>query len=140
MADSVVLSGEEIEVRFSGARIASAYLSEFTDSALPADLYSLWNWIIETTDHDRRYALQQAASLAIFNSADLGTAASPVLRTAKSIYDLARRGAVAEAVATRRTVRISAIDAAAKASEVARGAGARRLRGLSSKRARSPVL
>jgi hypothetical protein len=67
-------------------------------------------------------AVQQAVSLAVATSADLARAAQPVLRTARSLHDLAQRGAVAEALATRRSAREAALRAGNTAADAARAA------------------
>jgi hypothetical protein len=77
------------------------------------------------TDPARRESLQQAVSLAIVTPGDLLTAARPALRTAKLLYELAQRGAVAEALAARRAARASAAASARGAAQAARDAAGR---------------
>lgn len=110
-----------LTVAFSGPRIVSVPISPGpADSALPeVDLYE---WAASGTDPARRESVQQAVSLALVTPSDLGSAARPALRTAKLLYDLAQRGAIAEAMAARRAARTAAADSARGAAQAAREA------------------
>lgn len=93
---------------------------------IPGDLaddeHALFAWATATEDPIRDDALHQAVGLAVRGPADLSGAAGPVLRTARSLYELAARGVVAEALASRRAARESATAAAHEAAATARDA------------------
>ncbi len=106
---------------FSGARVITLTIPPYpADSAMPE--IDLYEWASSGTDPARRESLQQAISLALVTPADLTTAARPALRTAKLLYDLAQRGAVAEALAARRAARAAAAESARGAAQAARDA------------------
>jgi len=110
-----------LDLRISGARMVSLSLRPLPADNLTPEL-SLYVWAANGDDPSRREAVEQAASLAITQGQDLATAASPALRTARSLYELARRGAVSEALATRRSAREAALAAARGAADAARDA------------------
>jgi len=115
-----------LTLRFDGARVVDIGLPPLLLDYEEAPL-ALWQWGVANPDPDRRQAIQQAASLAISEETDILSAARPVLRTAQSLYQLARQGAVAEALATRRTAREAAIAAARNAADAARTAAGKAL-------------
>jgi hypothetical protein len=82
----------------------------------------LYLWAASGDDPARTDALEHATSLAVNDATDLSTAAAPALRTARSLYELARRGSVSEALASRRSARESALAAAREAADAAREA------------------
>lgn len=111
----------ELTITFSGARVIT--LSIFpgpAGSATPE--IDLYEWASSGTDPARRESLQQAVSLALVTPSDLATAARPALRTARLLYDLSQRGAVAEALAARRAARAAAAESARGAAQAARDA------------------
>lgn len=106
---------------FSGARLVTVpILPGPADSAAPE--IDLYEWAASSTDPARRESVHQAVSLALVTPADLNSAARPALRTAKLLYELAQRGAVAEAMAARRAARAAAADSARGTAQAAREA------------------
>ena len=85
----------------------------------------MYSWVALGPEADRLDFVQQALSLAIVNNSDVPTAAGPALRTAKSLYELSRRGSVAEAMAARRAARDAAIGASRGAASAARETAAK---------------
>jgi len=65
-------------------------------------------------------SIQQAVTFAVRDASDFRGATAPILRTARSLYELASRGVVAEALAARRAAREAAISAARSAASTAR--------------------
>jgi hypothetical protein len=122
MADEVRLGVDGVIAVYRGARVIELPLTVEPATEF-SSILELWQWAIASTDVGRFEALQQAISLAVATRADLSGAARPVLRTARSLYDLSQRGAVAEALATRRSAREAAFRAANSAADAARSAG-----------------
>ena len=83
-------------------------------------LLEIYKWVAESTEVDRVYFVQQALSLALVTDRDILTAPKPALRTAKSLYDLSRRGLVTETMAARRSARESALSTSRGAATLAR--------------------
>ena len=73
----------------------------------------------------RADVVQQSVTFAIRDQSDVPGAAAPVLRTARSLYELASRGAVAEALAARRGAREAAVAAARAAATSATDAASK---------------
>lgn len=111
--------GDVPVARFEGARTVEVELDVDPTPDQHADTLALWSWATATEDIDRREAVQQAAALAIHHPSDLAGAARRGLPTARSIYNLARRGVVAEALAARRAARDAAATAARSAADAA---------------------
>lgn len=111
--------GEVPVARFEGARTVEVELDVEPTPDQHADTLALWSWATATEEIDRREAVQQAAALAILHPSDLAGAARRALPTARSIYNLARRGVVAEALAARRAARDAAATAARSAADAA---------------------
>jgi hypothetical protein len=111
----------DVQATFSGARVVTLTMRPGpADSSL--DEIGLYEWASIGTDPARREVLQQAMSLALVTPADLATSARPALRTARLLHELAQRGAVAEALATRRAARAGAAESARGAAQAARDA------------------
>lgn len=109
-----------LALTISGARVVQVRIPASvtaTDSATDLDLYE---WTFATDDLARYESTVHAASLAILEDSDLPTAATPTARTAKSLYQLAKSGAVAEALATRRAAREAMQESARAAATTAR--------------------
>jgi hypothetical protein len=108
-----------LTITFSGARVItlSVFSGPVESATSEVDLYE---WASSGTDPARRESLQQAVSLALVTPSDLATAAKPALRTARLLYDLSQRGAVAEALAARRAARAAAAESARGAAQAAR--------------------
>lgn len=104
-----------------GARTVSLRLVPARAADAAADV-GLFAWAYGGSDPGRLEAARQAASLALVTDRDLPTAAGPALRTARSLYELARRGAISEALAARRSARDAALAAAQQAAAAARQA------------------
>jgi hypothetical protein len=81
---------------------------------------ALFAWAAAAADPLRDDAVHQATGFAVRDAGDLPGAAGHVLRTARSLHELAGRGAVAEALAARRSARDAAITAARSAAAAAR--------------------
>lgn len=105
----------------TGARTVELTLVPDQIEDSQADL-ALYRWGFDGADPGRLEAVRQAASLALVNQRDLQTAAGPALRTARSLYELSRRGAVGEALAARRAARDAALSASRQAAAAARQA------------------
>lgn len=114
----------EVTGRFDGVRVVDLSLRPFGAGA-PADELALFAWATAVVDPARDDALHQAVTFAVRDAADLEGAAAAVLRTARSLHELAGRGAVAEALAARRGARESAITVARAAALSARDVAAR---------------
>jgi hypothetical protein len=109
-----------VHVTLSGARVVQFDIEPTTrvqDADSDIDLYE---WTFSADDIARYDSATHAATLAILSEDDLATAAVPVLRTARSLYSLAKSGAVAEALATRRAARQAVQDSAKQAAQTAR--------------------
>lgn len=121
LASSARLDNGTANLRLDGARVVELHLRPDTgQTSASADL-ALYRWTFATADPGRHEAAVRAATLAIVDpTVDLGTAAAPALRTARSLYELTRRTAVAEALASRRTARESAVASARAAATAAR--------------------
>lgn len=121
LATSSGITAGTMSVTISGARIVSFDLApEACADATPE--ISLYLWAATSEDPARLDAVEQAASLAITNGSDIASASAPALRTARSLYEIARRGAISEALASRRSAREAALDAARGAADSAREA------------------
>jgi hypothetical protein len=121
LATEVEISGGNVNITLVGARVVLLELRPTpTDGAL-ADVL-LYRWAVSGADPARMEALYQASSLAVLSERDLPTAATPVLRTAQSLYELTRRGSVAEALAARRAAREAVLNSARQAAQSARQA------------------
>ncbi len=111
--------GDVPVARFEGARTVEVELDVEPTADQHVDTLALWSWATATQEIDRREAVHQAVALAILHPSDLAGAARRALPTARSIYNLARRGVVAEALAARRAARDAAATAARSAADAA---------------------
>lgn len=111
--------GDVPVARFEGARTVEFELSIEPTREQVVEAFALWSWATATEEIDRRESVQQAAALAILHPSDVAGAARRALPTARSIYNLARRGVVAEALAARRAARDAAFAAARSAADAA---------------------
>lgn len=110
-----------MHVTMSGARVVQF---DITPTAAVGDAnrdIDLYEWTFGADDIARYDSALHAATLAILSEADLASAAVPTLRTARSVYSLAKSGAIAEALATRRAAREAVQDSATQAAQTARG-------------------
>jgi hypothetical protein len=121
LAEHVEVAASAVTVRYRGARVVELPLVP-RPRAISTPEVSLFSWATADADVARREAVQHAISLAVTRPDDLDSAAEPVLRTAKSLHELARRGAVAETLATRRSAREAAMAAGRAAAQAAREA------------------
>lgn len=122
--DPPVVQRDSVVVRYRGVRDVEITLAP-TDVARDqlAQALALWRWAAAAGDDPvRTDATQRAITLAAAELADLPAAGGPALRTARTLYDLATRGAIAEAMAARRAGRDAAATAAHKAATGAREA------------------
>jgi hypothetical protein len=123
LATGAVQKSDRLQLHFEGARSLDVTLvTEPLTDCRPS--LQVWRWATETADFDRREALQRSVSLAVFDAADLRDSA-PILRNAKWLFDLARRDAVAEAGAARRTAREAALAVARATSDATTATGAK---------------
>ncbi len=120
----VIEDDGSLTITFSGARLVSVNLKAGHVQDVAAEL-RLYEWAAAGTDPARQEAVQRAISLAVINADDLPTAGGPALRTAKLLYELARRQDVAEAFATRRSAREVALTSARQAAQTARESAGR---------------
>ncbi len=121
LAEHVTVTASAVTVRYRGARVVELPLAPRPTTTSTAEV-ALFTWATADGDVARTEALQHAISLAVTGPDDLDRAAEPVLRTAKSLHELARRGAVAETLATRRSAREAAMAAGRAAAQAAREA------------------
>ncbi|WP_143086237.1 hypothetical protein [Amycolatopsis saalfeldensis] len=120
LADRVDSQADGLSITFSGSHIVSiADLVPEAHSNATAEML-LFDWAYSIGDTAKREAIQQAASWTLAEDGSLRGAATPIYRTARSLYDLSQRGAIAEALATRRTARSSAIGIALDSAKLAR--------------------
>lgn len=117
--------GDTPLVRFEGARVVVVPLVVPVDAEQAAAVHGLWQWATPGREVDRLEAVQQATALAVQQEGDLPDAATRVLPTARSIFNLARRGLVAEALQARRAARDAARQAATSAATAASEAAAK---------------
>lgn len=126
LADEVDTSADVPAVSFEGQRLARFDLPADPREKVDDEL-TLWEWAMEERDPGRYYAVQRAVALAVFGSADLPHAARPALGTARTLLNALRQDQMAEAMATRRSVRDAAVAAGRAAAEAGRTAGAKSL-------------
>lgn len=107
LATEAKVEGAPIRARFEGMRPVEIDL-ELGATIQPLEAVALWEWATSTTDPARREAIQQAVSLSIRDEKDLARGFTPVLRTARYLLRISQQGIIAEALATRRTVREAA--------------------------------
>jgi hypothetical protein len=124
LGQNTTVTANSVTVRFEGVRTVELRLLPYGAAAARDDL-ALFAWATAAVDPVRDDAVQQAVTFAIRDNADLPGAAAPVLRTARSLHELAGRGAVAEALAARRGARDAAITAARAAASSARDVAAK---------------
>lgn len=108
-----------VRTSFEGVRSLELDLVPYDAASSDAEI-TLFVWATGSIDPVRDDAIHQAVTFAVREGSDLLGAAGPVLRTARSLHELAGRGAVAEALAARRAAREAAIDAARSAGSAAR--------------------
>ncbi len=121
---SATVTVDQVLVEYDGVRAVQLSLLPY-DSVIEGDEVSLFTWATATSEPVRDDAVQQAVTFAIRDQKDLPGAAGPVLRTARSLHELAGRGAVAEALSARRGARDAAVTAARSAAEAARDVAAK---------------
>lgn len=129
LADAVDASRDIPRVQFVGQRVVDVVL-ETTPADSASDEIALWGWATGEPDPGRYQAVQQAIALAVFSESDLPHAARPALRTADTLLKALRENQLAEAMATRRSVRDAAIGAGRAAADAGRAAGAKSLERL----------
>jgi len=119
LADTVVVDPDRVTVHFDGVSSLDLELVPYGAGSPMAEI-ALMEWATATGEPSRADAVQQAVTFAVRSTADLASAAIPVLRTARSLYELAGRGLISEALAARRAARDSAVAAARSAATTAR--------------------
>ena len=124
LADSVELGPDHVRVRFDGVSSVEFDMLPYGSGPPVAEL-GLAEWAMATGEPARADAVQQAITFAVRGVTDLAGAAAPVLRTARSLYELAGRGLISEALAARRSARESAVAAADAAGSTAREVAAK---------------
>lgn len=117
-----LLADGSIHLTIIGSRHVELHIGWGDAVGLDKSATHLYLWASAHYDVQREEALQQALSLALMSVTDLATAALPAMRTARSLYELSQRAVVAEALASRRSARESAIGAAQGAASIARQA------------------
>lgn len=123
LADSVELTSDRVRVRFQGVSTVDFDLLGY-GAGRPVEEVALAAWAMATGEPARADAVQQAITFAVRGANDLLGAAAPVLRTSRSLYELAGRGLISEALAARRSARESALNAAGSAASTARDVAA----------------
>jgi hypothetical protein len=113
--DLTIIGAREVHTMLNMAALDPSKVSDGQSALL--DVY---RWVAESTEVDRVYFVQQALSLALVTDKDVLTAPKPALRTARSLYDLSRRGLVTETMAARRSARESALSTSRGAATLAR--------------------
>lgn len=126
LAEEVDTPGPPPRVRFVGQRVVVMTL-EATRSESAAAEIELWDWATKSSDAGHRRVVQEAVALAVFGPDDVLEAARPALRTAQTLLKNVRSKELAEAIATRRSTRESAITVGRAAGEAARTAGGKAL-------------
>ena len=121
LASEVSFHDGVIDITLSGARVTTLELPDGPARSSHAEI-ALYLWAVVGSDPARMEALNQASSLAVLSVEDLATAANPTLRTAQSLYALSRQGAIAEALAARRSAREAVLNSARQAAQSARQA------------------
>lgn len=119
IAESATLESERVLVRFEGVTSIELELRPYGSGSPKAEV-ALAEWALATGEASRAESVQQAVTFAVRTPGDLDAASGPVLRTARSLYELAGRGLVSEALAARRAARESALTAARAAASTAR--------------------
>lgn len=119
LADDVAVEPDRVTVGFTGVSSLRFELIPY-GAGTPTSEVALTDWATASGEPSRADAVQQAISFAVRSPADLAGAAEPVLRTARSLYELAGRGLISEALAARRASRDSAVTAARAAASTAR--------------------
>lgn len=120
-------------IRFRGVRDLGLELSPVSSRRGPnvQPEVEFYRWATATTDPARADAVQQAITFAVSRAEDLEQAAEPAQRTAKSLFELASRGLITEALAARRSAREAAATAARGAAASGREVAGKALeRGL----------
>ncbi|WP_326836011.1 hypothetical protein VSH64_14000 [Amycolatopsis rhabdoformis] len=120
LADRVDSSPTALGVVFSGVRVVNIPNIAIAPASDVTGELALLDWAFPGYDSGKREAVQQAASLTLADGSGFQGGASPIYRTARSVHDLSQRGAVAEALANRRTARGSAINVALDAAKLCR--------------------
>lgn len=118
------VQSDRVDVTYLGVRDLKLTLSPPRDvSAQQARAaVRLHAWTTAQADMVRFDAAQRAITFAVKDESDLAAAAEPALRTARSLYEIASRGIVAEALAAKRAAREAAATAAQNAAATAREA------------------
>lgn len=119
LADSVRVEPHRAVAHFEGVTSIDLELLPY-GTGLPTAEVALAEWALATGEPARAEAIQQAVTFAVRTTTDLEGAAAPVLRTARSLYELAGRGLISEALTARRSARDSAFAAARAAASTAR--------------------
>ncbi len=124
LAPHAEITSTAVHVRYDGVRTVELDLLPYAAAGTDQET-ALYRWASAADDPARDDAVQQAITFAVRDDADLPGAAGPVLRTARSLHELAGRGLVAEALAARRAARDAAVTAARAAAQAARDVAAK---------------
>ncbi len=120
LASSVSVERNKVSLVFSAGRVVKI------DKLIPIPISSciddleLYRWTFSQQDPARVEAVRQSASLTLAEDTSFADSAATVHRTAESIYTVSQKGAIAEAMATRRAARQAALTVATDVSKAAR--------------------
>ncbi len=120
LASSLEVADGRTIMRLDAAASLQVDITSLPVVATGSQATGLCAWAVVTTDSARREALQQAITTQIHTAQDLWTGGNRVLAWAKLTYNLALKGAVAEAVAARRDAVTAARDVASASADLAR--------------------
>lgn len=121
---NTTITADRVTTQFNGVRALELQLLPY-DAVEARDEVALFTWATAAAEPVRDDVVQQAVTFAVRDLTDIPGAAGPVLRTARSLHELASRGAVAEALAARRAARDSAVASARAAATAAREVSAK---------------
>lgn len=124
LASASTITQSSILVLYQGVRDVRVDLTSTPPATYEQALSAvrLWEWSGSGQDVMRVDAAQRATTLAVVTADDLPRAADAVLRTARTLYEIAARGVIAEALNARRSGREAAANAARAAAGTAREA------------------
>lgn len=117
IASRVARNNDRPAVIYDGARVVQVELAA-GEAGMSGGL-DFWRWATASREMTRWDAVQHAASLALFGPDDFSTAGAAALRTAKSVYEVGRKGVFSELLASRRSAREAALSTAHKAADSA---------------------
>lgn len=126
IATNVRVEPDRVQLEFISTRVVVIGHSRPSIASSSQVEMEIFQWSLTAADPARVEAMRQAVTLAAEgDNPDLAQIAVPALRTAKSLYQVAKQGIIAEALATRRAARQAAFNAATDAAKAAREASAK---------------